>query len=74
LNKEEQKKAWQAQSSRNVLAKKTAEAFKIEKIPLTKEEKKAKWKVDSTGKVIATKYYKQKVEGIRASKVLLYLL
>ena len=56
---EQQKKAWQAQSSRNVLAKKTAEAFKIEKIPLTKEEKKAKWKADSTGKVIDIKYNEQ---------------
>ena len=65
MNKEEQKKAWQAQSSRNVLAKKTAEAFKIEKIPLTKEEKKAKWKADSTGKVIDTKYCKWYVEGNR---------
>ena len=59
MNKEEQKKAWQAQSSRNVLAKKTVKAFEIEKIPLTKEEKKAKWKAESTGKVIDTMYYKQ---------------
>ena len=65
MNKEEQKKAWQAQSSRNVLAKKTAEAFKIEKMPLTKEEKKAKWKADSTGNVIDTKYCKRYVEGNR---------
>ena len=59
MNKEEQKKAWQAQSSRNVLAKKTVKAFEIEKIPLTKEEKKAKWKAESTGKVIDTMYHKQ---------------
>ena len=70
MNKEEQKKAWQAQSSRNVLAKKTAEAFKIEKIPLTKEEKKAKWKADSTGKAIDTKNCRWKGLGLRVSKVL----
>ena len=50
LNREEQRKAWQAQSQVNVLVKKTAKAFEIEKIPLTKEQKKAKWKTDSTGK------------------------
>ena len=58
LNKEQQKKAWQDQSSRNVLIKKGAKAFEIEKIPLTKEQKKAKWKADKTGKVINIKYYK----------------
>ena len=58
MNKEQQKKAWQDQSSRNVLIKKGAKAFEIEKIPLTKEQKKAKWKADKTGKVINIKYYK----------------
>ena len=51
---EEQKKAWQVQSQKNVLAKKTVNAFKIEKKPLTKEEQKAKWKADTTGLVAKT--------------------
>ena len=37
---EQQKKAWQAQSNKNVLAKKSAKAFEIEKLPSTKKEKK----------------------------------
>ena len=41
LNREEQqKKAWQAQSNKNILAKKSAKAFAIEKLPSTKKEKK----------------------------------
>ena len=73
LNKEEQKKAWQSQSSRNVLIKKGAKAFEIEKIPLTKEQKKAKWKADTTGKVINTEYYKHLKSFLWAEKVHLFM-
>ena len=38
---EQQKKAWQAQSNKNILAKKSAKAFEIEKKPSTKKEKKS---------------------------------
>ena len=38
---EQQKKAWQAQSNKNILAKKSAKAFEIEKLPTTKKEKKS---------------------------------
>ena len=50
LSKEEQKKAWQEQSHKNILVKKGADAFELEKKALTKEEKKARWRVDTTGK------------------------
>ena len=38
---EQQKKAWQAQSNKNILAKKSAKAFEIEKLSSTKKEKKS---------------------------------
>ena len=38
---EQQKKAWQAQSNKNILAKKSAKAFEVEKLPSTKKEKKS---------------------------------
>ena len=45
LSREEQKKAWQSQSHKNVLVKKTLKALEIEKKEMTKEEKVARWKV-----------------------------
>ena len=54
-SEDEQKKAWQVQSQKNILVKKTVNAFGyVEKKPLTKEEKKAKWKADTTGLVAKT--------------------
>ena len=37
---EQQKKAWQAQSNKNILAKKSAKAFENEKLSSTKKDKK----------------------------------